>query len=158
VPAGVGTWPFAAGLLLVAAVIAPPAAHGVTEADLAIRATATSFRVGSTGTIGSVTNGGGANTTTPCGSVRRCPPARVRGRQRRVDLHDGGPLRSVHDGEHPAATTVTLELAVSVGGAAAPSVTTTFDLDYAGDPNLVNNSAARTTSVKPGTENPTRRR
>lgn len=147
----------AARLLLVAAVIAPPAAHGVTEADLAIRATATSFRVGSTGAYRiTVTNGGGANTDDPVRVSSTLPTGLgfVAG--------SGGwtcttAVRFVQctTASVPAATTVTLELAVSVGGAAAPSVTTTFDLDYAGDPNLVNNRTARTTSVKPGTENPT---
>ena len=147
----------AAILLLVAAVIAPPAAHGVTEADLAIRATATSFRVGSTGTYRiTVTNGGGANTDDPVRVSSTLPTGLgfVAG--------SGGwtcttAVRFVQctTASIPAATTVSLELAVSVGGAAAPSVTTTFSLDYAGDPDLGNNSAARTTSVKPGTENPT---
>ena len=147
----------AAGLLLIAIVVAPPAAQGVTEADLAIRATATSFRVGSTGTYRiTVTNGGGVNTDDPVRVSSTLPNGLgFVGTSGGWTCTTAVRFVQCTTATVPAATTVSLELLVRVGGAAAPSVTTTFNLEYAGDPNTANNSTTRSTSVKPGQDLPT---
>lgn len=140
---------------LVAAWLPARRASAATAADLSVRATSTSFRVGVTGVYTVTITNNGAGTTDDTVTVTDT-------------LSDGLSFLSSKgsnwtcsaSGQSVACTNVaplpngsssTLALSVSVGSAAVPSVTNKVTVAYAGDGKASNNTTTRTNIVKPGT-------
>lgn len=140
---------------LAAVLVTPPTpVRAAAPTDIAIRATAASFKVGTTGRYSiSVTNAGTVNTDEEVRMVATLPAGLdfVSGDGSGWSCDGAGANVECSTPGIPAQTTTTLRLTVSVCTEAFPSISTAFTVVYNGDQNPNNNTTRRTNSVKPGT-------
>lgn len=131
------------------------AAGQVAETDLRLRTTATSFQVGSEGSYQlSVRNEGVRTTNDVIRVYSDLPDGLTFSRGTGAGWTCSGAGRSFECTTNTALApdqTIGLVLYVIACDEAEPTVTTTFRVKYDGDPNLRNDSATRSTVVKPGT-------
>lgn len=152
---------FGFGIVVCAAlaVVAPPPMAAESASDLSVRVTAATFRNGSVGrytfTVGNI---GPAATNEPIVMTVALPAGfSVRGGGGRgfVCTGEGTVATCTHAAELRARRSVTFRLEVDVCSTAT-QITTVASIDYPGDPRLLNNTATRYTSVRPGACAPTR--
>jgi len=141
--------------LVVMPILAASGARGAAPADLRIRLTASSFTVGRPGTYNvSVRNESQVAADDVIQVVSTLPTGLTLVAGSNGGWICNGSGRSVQctttSGLAPGDSTG-FTLTVDVCNVGGTSVTTTFDVLYDADPNLGNNSATRTTSVKAGT-------
>lgn len=139
-------------LTIVAVLLSTVPARAAAPTDLAIHATATSFRVGVDGSYHlSVSNVGATNTDAPVRVTSTLPAGLTFVSGGGAGFTCSGSGRSVEctiDGV-PAATTLAFIVTVDIC-TTAPSVVTAFSVLYDGDINGANDTTQRTTSVKAG--------
>jgi uncharacterized repeat protein (TIGR01451 family) len=136
----------------IALLLTASAVRAAAPTDLAIHATATSFRVGVDGSYHvSVSNVGSVNTDAPVRVTSTLPVGLSfvsGGGAGFTCTGSGRSVECVTDGV-PAGTTIAFSVAVDVCTTAA-AVTTALSVSYDGDINGANDTTQRTTSVKAG--------
>ena len=135
----------------------PTPGPSAATADLQIRATAITFGVGITGRyVIALTNAGPNTTDAPIVFRTELPDGLTFSSVSSgwSCQTDGSQLSCTDQSALPAQSGTSFELDVNVGPAAVPRVFVRLTADYAGDPNLANNSTLRGTSVKPSRRPP----
>ncbi len=129
------------------------ASASAQTADLRVAVTSTSFGVGDEGVYRvSVRNASNSAATQPVRIVTTLPDGMTfqRGGDGEWTCNGGGRQVSCITNGIGAADTSAVEIHVYACSAAFPAVTTTFEVVYADDPNLSNNTATRATAVRDG--------
>ncbi len=128
--------------------------HAATPTDMSIKVTGASFKVGALGRYTLTVANRGSQTTDDAIHVDvTLPDGLSLASQRGADWTcsaSGQSVDCVTQRSLRVGKTSTFRLWVNVCTAAFPGVVTSFQVDYAADPNPGNNVATRSTSIRPG--------